>query len=65
MLQVDVFTPLRAVLERAWVLWELTLLAEPLMVVAPTPGQSCTLEPSMAPLLRARVERASLPKRFL
>ena len=35
---MDVFTPLRAVLDRAWVLWELTMLAEPLMVVAPTPG---------------------------
>ena len=36
--QVDVFTPLCAVVSRVWALWELLLLAEPLMVVAPTPG---------------------------
>ena len=36
--QVDVFTPLCAVVARVWALWELLMLAEPLMVVAPTPG---------------------------
>ncbi len=36
--QVDVFTPLCAVVSRVWALWELLVLAEPLMVVAPTPG---------------------------
>lgn len=36
--QVDIYTPMKAMLAKAWVLWELTMLAEPLMVVAPTPG---------------------------
>lgn len=38
MRQVDIYTPMKAMLSKAWVLWELTMLAEPLMVVAPTPG---------------------------
>lgn len=41
---MDVFTPLKSILAKAWVLWELVLLAEPLMICAPTPGDSsgCT-----------------------
>ena len=34
------FTPLCAVVSRVWALWELLMLAEPLMVVAPTPGMA-------------------------
>ena len=37
-LQVDVYTPLKAMLDKAWIVWEMTLLAEPLLVVAPSPG---------------------------
>ena len=36
--QADIFTPLKSILAKAWVLWELVLLAEPLMICAPTPG---------------------------
>ena len=35
----DCFTPLRGVLPQLWALWELLLLGQPLMVVAPTPGE--------------------------
>jgi hypothetical protein len=38
MLQVDVWLPLQAVVEKCWVLWELMILAQPLMVIAPSPG---------------------------
>eukprot|EP00887_Chlorella_sp_A99_P002665 scaffold6.g2665.t1 len=34
----DVYTPFRSVLESLWALWELVLLGEPLLVMAPTPG---------------------------
>ncbi len=37
--QVDVYTPFQAVLRHMWTLWELVLLAEPLLVAAPTPGE--------------------------
>lgn len=36
--QADVWTPLREVAEQAWVLWELMVLAQPLLAVAPSPG---------------------------
>jgi hypothetical protein len=36
----DCFTPLRGVLPQLWALWELLLLGEPLLVVAPSPGVS-------------------------
>ena len=36
--QADVWLPLEAVVEKCWVLWELTVLAQPLMVIAPSPG---------------------------
>ena len=35
-LQVDVYTPLKAVLEHAWQLWEAQILAQPLLIIAPT-----------------------------
>ena len=35
-LQVDVYTPLKAVLEHAWQMWEAQILAQPLLIVAPT-----------------------------
>ena len=34
----DCYTPLRGALPQLWALWELLLLGEPLMVVAPSPG---------------------------
>lgn len=34
----DCFTPLRGSLPQLWALWELLLVGEPLMVVAPSPG---------------------------
>lgn len=37
--QVDVYTPLKAILTKAWVVWELLLLAQPLMVAARSPGE--------------------------
>ena len=37
-LQVDVFTPFTALPHHLWALWEMVLLAEPLLVVAPSPG---------------------------
>jgi len=36
--QADLWTPMREVAEQAWVLWELLVLAQPLLVVAPSPG---------------------------
>ena len=36
--EVDVWTPFTAVIEQLWTLWELVLLGEPLLVMAPTPG---------------------------
>ena len=38
------WTPLREVAEQAWVLWELMVLAQPLLAVAPSPGAGA--EPS-------------------
>eukprot|EP00884_Botryococcus_braunii_P007607 jgi/Botrbrau1/16848/Bobra.150_2s0070.1 len=37
--EVDVFTPLRAVLDQAWLLWEAAILALPLLVASPTPAE--------------------------
>lgn len=36
--QVDAYTPFSALLPHLWALWELVLLAEPLLVLAPSPG---------------------------
>lgn len=38
-MQVDVYSPFRSVLERIWAVWELAILAQPLLVVAPSPGR--------------------------
>lgn len=38
---VDLFGSFRGVLMNLWVLWELLLVGEPLMVIAPTPSQVC------------------------
>lgn len=43
-MQADIFTPLKGILAKAWVLWELVVLAEPLMICAPTPGLSNAAE---------------------
>lgn len=40
--EVGLFTPLQDVLDKAWLLWEMMVLAEPIMVVAPTPGECST-----------------------
>jgi len=67
LLQVDVFTPLCAVVSRVWALWELLVLAEPLMVVAPTPGtllghlRTCLcllLDPTVPPMTSGMARRA-------
>ena len=38
MTQVDMWVPLQEMVEKCWVLWELMMLAQPLMVIAPSPG---------------------------
>ncbi len=39
-LQVDIHTPFSALLQHLWTLWEVLLLAEPLLVLAPSPGDT-------------------------
>ena len=39
LLQIDIYTPLKAILIKAWAVWELVLLAQPLMVAARSPGE--------------------------
>jgi len=39
-LQVDIYTPFSALLQHLWTLWEVLLLAEPLLVLAPSPGHT-------------------------
>ncbi len=39
-LQVDIYTPFSALLQHLWTLWEVLLLAEPLLVLAPSPGDT-------------------------
>jgi hypothetical protein len=39
--EVDLFGSFRGVLMNLWVLWELLLVGEPLLVIAPTPSQVC------------------------
>lgn len=38
-MQIDVYTPLQALLKDVWTLWELTLCGDPLLVVAPSPKE--------------------------
>ncbi|KAK1288075.1 hypothetical protein QJS10_CPB19g01469 [Acorus calamus] len=51
----DLFGVFRGLLLQLWTLWELVLIGEPLLVVAPTPGQCCEavagLVSLVAPLL--------------
>ncbi|KAI7845872.1 hypothetical protein COHA_000606 [Chlorella ohadii] len=47
----DCFTPLRGVLPQLWALWELLLLGQPLMVVAPTPGACSSAVAALLSLL--------------
>ena len=42
-LQIDVYTPFSALLQHLWQLWELIMLAEPLLVLAPSPGATYAL----------------------
>lgn len=37
--EVDTFVPFKGVVSKLWALWELTLTGQPLVVVAPTPGE--------------------------
>ncbi|KAJ7550201.1 hypothetical protein O6H91_07G088200 [Diphasiastrum complanatum] len=39
--EVDLFGTFRGLLMELWVLWELILVGEPLLVMAPTPSQCC------------------------
>ncbi|CAK9147800.1 unnamed protein product [Ilex paraguariensis] len=51
----DLFGSFRGILLQLWVLWELLLIAEPILVIAPTPPQCCEavagLVSLVAPLL--------------
>lgn len=38
LVQIDIYTPFNALLQRLWQLWEMVMLAEPLLVLAPSPG---------------------------
>ena len=38
MMQMGAYMPLKGVLTHLWLLWEIVLLAEPLLVVGTTPG---------------------------
>ncbi|KAL0020793.1 hypothetical protein WJX79_003522 [Trebouxia sp. C0005] len=40
--EVDIYTPFSALLQHLWTLWEVLLLAEPLLVLAPSPGECST-----------------------
>lgn len=44
--QVDIWSVLAEVIEQAWVLWEMLILAQPLMVLAPSPGKQPCLPAS-------------------
>jgi len=37
---MDVYTPLKSHLSKLWILWELALVGEPLVVVAPSPSET-------------------------
>ncbi|KAK9805887.1 hypothetical protein WJX73_001357 [Symbiochloris irregularis] len=39
--EADVFTPLRDVLDQAWTIWEMVVTAQPILIVAPSPGECC------------------------
>jgi hypothetical protein len=41
-MQVDIWSSLQEVVEQCWVLWELMVLAKPLLVLAPSPGTHMT-----------------------
>jgi hypothetical protein len=50
-LQVDIYTPLAEQLPRLWQLWEMVLTCQPLLVVAPTPGDASGCVAALASLL--------------
>ncbi len=60
-LQVDVWLPLEAVMEKCWVLWELIVLAQPLMVIAPSPGTPCASHCLLFVLLVISCSMSGLP----
>ncbi|KAL3154098.1 hypothetical protein ABBQ32_013634 [Trebouxia sp. C0010 RCD-2024] len=49
--EVDVFTPFTALFHHLWTLWEMMLLAEPLLVVAPSPGECSTAVAALIALI--------------
>ncbi|CAK9223199.1 unnamed protein product [Sphagnum troendelagicum] len=49
--ETDLFGAFRGVLMQLWVLWELLLIGEPLLVVAPTPSQVCEAVASLVSLV--------------
>ena len=69
-MQVDAYTPLKHVLQQLWALWELLVLGEPLLVAAPTPGQTsvvrhyCPVECGYRPC-RAFPSGAHMPLKIL
>ncbi|XP_002993637.2 protein DENND6B [Selaginella moellendorffii] len=48
---VDLFAVLKGVLMQLWLLWELALVGEPLLVVAPSPSVSCEAVAAISSLL--------------
>ncbi len=59
--QVDVWLPLEAVMEKCWILWELLVLAQPLMVIAPSPGMPFAPHNLLTVLLIISCRMSGLP----
>lgn len=49
--EVDIYTPFSALLHHLWTLWEVLLLAEPLLVLAPSPGECSTAVAALIALI--------------
>jgi hypothetical protein len=50
-LQVDIYTPLAEQLPKLWQLWEMLLTCQPLLVVAPSPGDASSCVAALTSLL--------------
>ncbi|DBA96088.1 TPA: hypothetical protein ACH3X1_001584 [Trebouxia sp. C0004] len=49
--EVDIYTPFSALLQHLWTLWEMLLLAEPLLVLAPSPRECSTAVAALIALI--------------
>lgn len=47
----DIFGTFRGILLQLWVLWELLLIGEPILIIAPTPPQCCEAVASLVSLI--------------